>query len=101
MLVLGHIYQSLNVCVNVCVSQTTSVCVSQTKPVFIFFLKAKHHSDPTTLRQGAVFRLATRLIQTARNSKLDPDSLRLYLKGLKKGYEVELKDRLESIDTEE
>ncbi|KAK3538258.1 hypothetical protein QTP70_033065, partial [Hemibagrus guttatus] len=64
-------------------------------------LWAKHHSDPTTLRQGAVFRLATRLIQTARNSKLDPDSLRLYLKGLKKGYEAELKDRLESIDTEE
>ncbi|XP_053538579.1 mutS protein homolog 4 isoform X2 [Ictalurus punctatus] len=64
-------------------------------------LWAKHHSDPTTLRQGAVFRLATRLLQTARNSRLDPDSLRLYLKGLKRSYEAELKDSLESMDTEE
>ncbi|XP_026789533.3 mutS protein homolog 4 isoform X2 [Pangasianodon hypophthalmus] len=64
-------------------------------------LWAKHHSDPTTLRQGAAFRLATRLLQTARNSRLDPDSLCLYLKGLKRSYEAELKDSLESMDTEE
>ncbi|KAF4084026.1 hypothetical protein AMELA_G00124150 [Ameiurus melas] len=64
-------------------------------------LWAKHHSDPTTMRQGAVFRLATRLLQAARNSRLDPDSLRLYLKGLKRSYEAELKDSLESMDTEE
>ncbi|XP_044079862.1 mutS protein homolog 4 isoform X2 [Siniperca chuatsi] len=53
-------------------------------------LLAKHHSDPETQRQRAVYHLATRLLQTARNSRLDPDSLRMYLKGLKKQYEAEL-----------
>ncbi|KAG7509788.1 kinectin isoform X6 [Solea senegalensis] len=47
-------------------------------------LLAKHRSDPETQRQRAVYHLATRLLQAARNSKLDPDSLRMYLKGLKK-----------------
>ncbi|KAF3844835.1 hypothetical protein F7725_007998 [Dissostichus mawsoni] len=51
---------------------------------------AKHHSDPETQRQRAVYHLATRLLQTARNSRLDPESLRMYLKGLKKQYEAEL-----------
>lgn len=40
------------------------------------------------MRQRAVYRLAMRLVQTARNSRLDPDSLRVYLKGLKKKYEA-------------
>ncbi|XP_042244845.1 mutS protein homolog 4 isoform X2 [Thunnus maccoyii] len=53
-------------------------------------LLAKHHSDPETQRQRAVYHLATRLLQTARNSRLDPDSLRMYLKGLRKQYEAEL-----------
>uniref|UniRef100_A0A8C4GJ29 DNA mismatch repair protein n=2 Tax=Dicentrarchus labrax TaxID=13489 RepID=A0A8C4GJ29_DICLA len=53
-------------------------------------LLAKHHSDPETQRQRAVYHLATRLLQAARNSRLDPDSLRMYLKGLKKQYEAEL-----------
>uniref|UniRef100_A0A673CD09 MutS homolog 4 n=1 Tax=Sphaeramia orbicularis TaxID=375764 RepID=A0A673CD09_9TELE len=53
-------------------------------------LLAKHHSDPETLVQRAVYHLATRLLQTARNSRLDPDSLRMYLKGLRKQYEAEL-----------
>ncbi|XP_034531708.1 mutS protein homolog 4 isoform X2 [Notolabrus celidotus] len=53
-------------------------------------LLAKHQSDPETLRQRAVYHLATRLLQTARNSRLNPDSLRMYLKGLKKQYEAEL-----------
>ncbi|XP_031436382.1 mutS protein homolog 4 [Clupea harengus] len=53
-------------------------------------LWAKHHSDFDTVRQRAVYHLATRLIQTARNSQLDPGSLRLYLQGLKKQYEDEL-----------
>ena len=39
-------------------------------------------------RQRAVYHLATRLVQTARNSQLDPDSLRTYLSNLKKKYEV-------------
>ncbi|XP_063040064.1 mutS protein homolog 4 [Engraulis encrasicolus] len=51
---------------------------------------AKHHSDPDIIRQRAVYHLATRLIQTARNSQLNPDSLRLYVQGLKKQYEDEL-----------
>nr|XP_004540678.2 mutS protein homolog 4 isoform X2 [Maylandia zebra] len=51
---------------------------------------ARHHTDPETQRQRAVYHLSTRLLQTARNSRLDPDSLRMYLKGLKKQYEAEL-----------
>uniref|UniRef100_A0A8C4E1F3 MutS homolog 4 n=1 Tax=Dicentrarchus labrax TaxID=13489 RepID=A0A8C4E1F3_DICLA len=66
-------------------------------------LLAKHHSDPETQRQRAVYHLATRLLQAARNSRLDPDSLRMYLKGLKKQYEAELQaaGQPASIDTEE
>lgn len=40
-------------------------------------------------RQRAVYHLATRLVQTARNSQLDPDSLRMYLSNLKKKYETD------------
>lgn len=40
------------------------------------------------MEQRAVYHLAMRLVQTARNSRLDPDSLRIYLKGLKKKYEA-------------
>uniref|UniRef100_A0A8C5ESD8 DNA mismatch repair proteins mutS family domain-containing protein n=1 Tax=Gouania willdenowi TaxID=441366 RepID=A0A8C5ESD8_GOUWI len=47
-------------------------------------LQAQHHSDPDTQRQRAVHKLAHRLLQTARNSRLDSDSLRVYLKGLKR-----------------
>ncbi|XP_026875381.2 mutS protein homolog 4 [Electrophorus electricus] len=64
-------------------------------------LWAMHHSEPGMLRQRAVYRLATRLLQTARNSRLDPDSLRLYLKGLKRNYEAELKNAFMSMDTVE
>ncbi|KAF3819715.1 hypothetical protein GH733_015224 [Mirounga leonina] len=46
-------------------------------------------STPEMERQRAVYRLATRLVQTARNSKLDPDSLRMYLSNLKKKYETD------------
>uniref|UniRef100_A0A4W5JMF8 MutS homolog 4 n=1 Tax=Hucho hucho TaxID=62062 RepID=A0A4W5JMF8_9TELE len=60
-------------------------------------------SDPETQRQRAVYHLATRLLQTARNSRLDPDSLRIYLKGLKRDYEAELQVIGEpvSMETEE
>ncbi|XP_075304759.1 mutS protein homolog 4 [Odontesthes bonariensis] len=66
-------------------------------------LLARHHTDPETQRQRAVYHLATRLLQTARNSRLDPESLRMYLKGLKKQYEAELRaaEPPESIDTQE
>ncbi|XP_061649838.1 mutS protein homolog 4 isoform X3 [Phyllopteryx taeniolatus] len=53
-------------------------------------LLAKRKSDPETERQRALYRLATRLQQTARNSRLDPESLRMYLKGLRTQYEADL-----------
>ncbi|XP_076014607.1 mutS protein homolog 4 [Genypterus blacodes] len=62
-------------------------------------LLAKHQSDPETQRQRAVYHLATRLLQAARNSRLDPDSLRMYLKGLRKHYETELQAAA-SMDTD-
>ncbi|XP_037551421.1 mutS protein homolog 4 [Nematolebias whitei] len=66
-------------------------------------LLAKRQTDPETQRQRAVYRLATRLLQTARNSRLDPESLRMYLKGLKRQYEAELQaaGTPESLNTEE
>ncbi|XP_017567259.1 mutS protein homolog 4 isoform X3 [Pygocentrus nattereri] len=64
-------------------------------------LWAKNQSDPATMKQRAVYHLATRLLQTARNSRLDSDSLRLYLKGLRRHYEAELKNTLESMNMEE
>ncbi|KAG5214889.1 hypothetical protein JEQ12_000465 [Ovis aries] len=49
-------------------------------------------STPEMERQRAVYHLATRLVQTARNSQLDPDSLRTYLSNLKKKYEADFQD---------
>lgn len=65
------------------------------------FFQARHHADPETQRQRAVYHLSTRLLQTARNSRLDPDSLRMYLKGLKKQYEAELQTAGQAVDAEE
>ncbi|XP_065529075.1 mutS protein homolog 4 isoform X5 [Lathamus discolor] len=48
----------------------------------------RQKSTPEMMRQRAVYHLAMRLVQTARNSQLDPDSLRIYLTGLKKKYEA-------------
>ncbi|KAK4819849.1 hypothetical protein QYF61_012994 [Mycteria americana] len=48
----------------------------------------RQKSTPEMMKQRAVYHLAMRLVQTARNSQLDPDSLRVYLKGLKKKYEA-------------
>ncbi|XP_055441414.1 mutS protein homolog 4 isoform X2 [Bubalus kerabau] len=59
-------------------------------------------STPEMERQRAVYHLATRLVQTARNSQLDPDSLRTYLSNLKKKYEVDfLRTEQDSEKTEE
>ncbi|MBN3281547.1 MSH4 protein, partial [Polyodon spathula] len=44
----------------------------------------KQQSDPEALKHRAVYHLATRLLQAAKNSRLDPSSLRIYLKGFKK-----------------
>ncbi|XP_063284105.1 mutS protein homolog 4 [Pelobates fuscus] len=49
----------------------------------------KQTKTAESVKQMAVYHLATRLIQTARNSCLDPDSLRTYVKHLKKNYESE------------
>uniref|UniRef100_A0A8C3K8X1 MutS homolog 4 n=1 Tax=Calidris pygmaea TaxID=425635 RepID=A0A8C3K8X1_9CHAR len=48
----------------------------------------RQKSTPEMMKQRATYHLAMRLVQTARNSRLDPDSLRIYLKGLKKKYEA-------------
>ncbi|CAG5866394.1 unnamed protein product, partial [Menidia menidia] len=66
-------------------------------------LLANHQTDPDTQRMRAVYHLATRLLQTARNSRLDAESLRMYLKGLKKQYEAELQAAgpSEAINTQE
>ncbi|KAM4642188.1 mutS protein homolog 4 [Discoglossus pictus] len=47
----------------------------------------KQKNSPESLRDTAVYHLAARLVQAARNSCLDPDSLRTYLSHLKKNYE--------------
>ncbi|MEJ1276867.1 mutS homolog 4 [Cricetulus griseus] len=44
-------------------------------------------SSPEMDRWRAVYHLATRLVQAARNSQLEPDKLRAYLSNLKKTYE--------------
>ncbi|GAB1288253.1 MutS protein homolog 4 [Apodemus speciosus] len=44
-------------------------------------------SSPETDRQRAVYHLATRLVQVARNSQLQPDRLRTYLSNLKKKHD--------------
>ncbi|GAB1599457.1 mutS protein homolog 4 [Argonauta hians] len=43
-------------------------------------------------KQRAVFKLANRLLQTARNSQLDNDSLAVYLASLRSQYDADLKD---------
>ncbi|XP_057884637.1 mutS protein homolog 4 isoform X7 [Melospiza georgiana] len=48
----------------------------------------RQKSTPEMMKQRAAYQLAMRLVQTARNSRLDPDSLRVYLKALKKKYEA-------------
>ncbi|XP_030643259.1 mutS protein homolog 4 [Chanos chanos] len=61
-------------------------------------LWAKNYSDPATRQQRAVHNLATRLLQTARSSRLDQESLRLYLKGLKKQYEAEIQMARDTVE---
>ncbi|XP_041446275.1 mutS protein homolog 4 [Xenopus laevis] len=65
-------------------------------------LTRKQESSPKTMRQTAVYQLAVRLIQAARNSCLDSDSLRTYLKHLKKIYRAEsLTNDIQSTETAE
>ncbi|XP_044529428.1 mutS protein homolog 4 [Gracilinanus agilis] len=55
-------------------------------------------SSPETTRRRAVYRLATRLLQTARNSQLDAESLRLYLRGLKISFEADVSGAGQGVD---
>ncbi|KAF4790228.1 mutS 4 [Turdus rufiventris] len=48
----------------------------------------RQKSTPEMMKQRAAYQLARSLVQTARNSRLDPGSLRVYLKALKKKYEA-------------
>ncbi|XP_045212131.2 mutS protein homolog 4-like isoform X2 [Mercenaria mercenaria] len=52
--------------------------------------KNSEKQDKEICRQRAVFKLATRLVQAARSSRLDDDSLRQYVASLKKKYEEEV-----------
>ncbi|XP_062517164.1 mutS protein homolog 4-like [Corticium candelabrum] len=45
--------------------------------------------SPGSMRERAVFKLASRLIQAARNSRLDEVTLRSYLANLKRQYEID------------
>nr|XP_056701237.1 mutS protein homolog 4 [Euleptes europaea] len=49
----------------------------------------QQRSTPETLKERAIHHLGSRLVQAARNSRLDQGSLRIYLKGLKKKYEAD------------
>ncbi|KAI4591362.1 hypothetical protein MJG53_020371 [Ovis ammon polii x Ovis aries] len=60
--------------------------------IYILYICQNQRSTPEMERQRAVYHLATRLVQTARNSQLDPDSLRTYLSNLKKKYEADFQD---------
>ncbi|XP_043556003.1 mutS protein homolog 4 [Chiloscyllium plagiosum] len=51
--------------------------------------RRKQRNTAESLQQRAMHQLATRLVQTARNSCLDPDRLRMYLTGLRKRYEAD------------
>ncbi|KAL4613129.1 hypothetical protein GN956_G23384 [Arapaima gigas] len=63
-------------------------------------LWTKQHSDLETLCHRAAYRLVTHLLQAARNSRLDPGSLRLYLKDLKRQYEAELQVAEQAVFTD-
>ncbi|XP_053326326.1 mutS protein homolog 4 [Spea bombifrons] len=49
----------------------------------------KQTSSARSAKQTAAYHLAARLVQTARNSRLDPASLRTFLRHLRRNYESE------------
>ncbi|KAG2457809.1 MSH4 protein, partial [Polypterus senegalus] len=50
----------------------------------------QQHSDPEAKKERAMYHLAMRLHQAAKNSQLESDNLRMFLKGLKRYYIAEL-----------
>ncbi|KAK0063937.1 mutS protein 4-like isoform X1 [Biomphalaria pfeifferi] len=67
----------------------------------------KETHNPILMKEHAVFNLATRLIQVAKNSRMDDYSLRVYLRSLQKAYLAEMQKinelsmLVESTDKEE
>lgn len=57
--------------------------------IHVSLSQQQQRSTPETLKERAIYHLGSRLVQTARNSRLDQGSLRIYLKGLKKKYEAD------------
>uniref|UniRef100_A0A8C2TV68 MutS homolog 4 n=1 Tax=Coturnix japonica TaxID=93934 RepID=A0A8C2TV68_COTJA len=71
------------------VSSLPPSIISDAKAITNHVAKQILHRQKTTpemMKHRAVYQLAMRLVQTARNSRLDSDSLQIYLKGLKKKY---------------
>ncbi|XP_055883889.1 mutS protein homolog 4-like [Biomphalaria glabrata] len=67
----------------------------------------KETHNPILMKEHAVFNLATRLIQVAKNSRMDDYSLKVYLRSLQKAYLAEMQKinelsmLVESTDKEE
>ena len=57
------------------------------RPKITCCLQSRQVKSQEALQQRAVFRLATKLGQVARNSRLDGTSLKAYLAGLKRQFE--------------
>lgn len=58
--------------------------------VVCFVFQKTHSNDPELIKNNAVFNLATRLIQIAKNSNMDDDSLKIYVKSLRRTYLTEV-----------
>ena len=54
--------------------------------VFRWYFQTNQEVEWELREQRAVFKLATRLVQAARNSRLDEEGLKNYFKSLKKQY---------------
>ena len=67
-------------------------CNTITVLLIVFLSQLSQGQSAESLHQKAVFKLGTRLVQVARNSLLDSDSLRTYLQHLKAMY---LRERAE------
>ena len=67
-------------------------CNTVTVLLIVFLSQLSQGQSAESLHQKAVFKLGTRLVQVARNSLLDSDSLRTYLQHLKAMY---LRERAE------
>lgn len=60
---------------------TAQLCISSSR-----LQAANAEADAASMHERTVYRLASRLIQVARESVLDADALRTYLKALKAEY---------------